>query len=135
MNSRAQVSLESLLIWAALAAALALFTPAFAHLIGAYGLQQQTLELKSHAQQLESIFSELSFQSSGSKIAYAWQSPASLQVFAATDELEFRLVDVSLQNPKSFFVHSPIPIAASISLPFSSLSIARSESGITIQSQ
>jgi hypothetical protein len=132
---RGQVSLESLLIWAALAGALALFTPAFMHLVQADALQQQAVALHAHAQQLESIFSELAFQSPGSKIDFAWGDSANQEFSSSGNELELRLVHASLQNPKTFTAHSPLPLFSSIHPPFSFLVISRTDSGITIESR
>ncbi len=135
MNNQGQVSLESLLIWAALAGALALFTPAFSNLMQAYALQEQVLELKSHAQQLESIFHSLSFQAPGSKIIYKWSSSASNEFSVSGNDLELQLTHASFLAPKIFIAKSPIPISTSLNPSFSSLIITRAENGITIQSQ
>ncbi|QQR92629.1 MAG: hypothetical protein IPJ89_00075 [Candidatus Iainarchaeum archaeon] len=135
ISQKGQVSLESLLIWAALAGALALFTPAFAHLMQAYALQEQALELKVHAQNLEVIFHELAFQAPGSSASYAWAYAAGYQFSSGSGVLELQLVHAALANPKQFTAHSPLPLEVSINPPFSSLIITRTAEGITIQSQ
>lgn len=135
MNNQGQVSLESLLIWAALAGALVLFTPAFSNLMQAYALQEQVLELKSHAQQLESIFQSLSFQAPGSRHIYQLNARAENHFSVSAEGLELQLVHLSMASPKIFIAKSPIPISISLNPLFSSLIITRAENGITIQSQ
>lgn len=132
---KGQISLESLLIWAALAGALALFTPVFSQTIHAYELEQQTLELKSHADQMGSIFRMLSFEAEGARVTYSWLSSPELEWGLNENGLELRLVDSSLLNSKSFSASSPIPLSASIQSPFSVLIFTRQGSGINIESR
>lgn len=135
MNSKAQVSLESLLIWAALAGMLALLTPAFAQLMHAYALQQETLSLKAHAQQVEIILQELSFESQGSVRTYSWTLSPSIELIVDDLQLEFHLNDASLSSPKIFVAESFIPLLYAPSLASTKLIFLRTAEGITIQSE
>ena len=134
MNSKAQVSLESLLIWAALAGMLALLTPAFAQLMHAYALQQVTLALKAHAQQIQIILQELSFESQGSVRAYSWTSSSAVEIVVVDLQLEFHLNNASLSSSKIFVAESFIPLFYISSPASTKLIFLRTAEGITIQS-
>lgn len=134
MHARGQVSLESLLIWAALAGALALFTPAFTNLMQAYSIQEQVMEMRVVSHQLEAAFTQLSFQAPGSRVSFGWNYP-SAQLQATSEGLEIQLNHASLQSPKVFTAKSPIPILLSFQQPATLLVITRIEGGIRVESQ
>ena len=133
MNSKAQVSLESLLIWAALAGMLALLTPAFATIMHAYSLQQETLALKSHAQQIQTILDELIFESEGSSRAHSWTVSPSVALSVNGYQIEMQLNDPSLQNPKLFTAESQLPLLYATQTASNELIFIRTADGITIQ--
>lgn len=127
-----QVSIEALLLWAALAGMLALFTPAFAHAMDAYSLLAHTNQFTSFSGALEKNISWLSFSAPGSRIQMDVPALERMEISVFTDEIEIIFDHESFTHAKTRTISSVIPLEGEI-IPGKSIILTREEGQITIQ--
>ena len=135
MSNRGQVSLEELLLWAALAGMLALLTPVFAGVVHAYSLQTQVISLKSASVELENAMQALAFEGEGSQRIIFLPQIEGLSFSTEGNGIIFSLNDPSLSSPKEFQAQGSLPIDLEAGAGENEWKILRTEEGITIQSQ
>lgn len=95
-----QISIEALLLWAALAGMIALFTPAFAQTMNAYSLLAQTNQFTAFADELQSNVEWLSFAGEGSQIRVRVPMLNEMKIITRANEIELTFDDETFSHPK-----------------------------------
>jgi hypothetical protein len=129
---RGQVSIEALLLWAALAGMLALFTPVFAHAMEAYTLAAHTNQFTTFAEELQQEVDWLSLAGPGSQLTMRVPALAKMKVRFFSNEIELTFDHESFSQPKMRTITSAWPIEGAFS-PGDTITLARDEEKITIQ--
>lgn len=127
-----QVSIEALLLWAALAGMLALFTPAFAHAMDAYTLLAHTNQFTSFADELQKNVEWLSFAAPGSQLKMLVPALKEMEIIFSAGEIELILDDESFSHAKTRTITSAWPIEGTFSQG-KTITILREEGKITIR--
>ena len=131
--SRCQISLESLILWLALAGMLAAFTPLVGNVLHAYALQTQAQELAAFSARVQQSLNELSFSGEGTQ--YLLHMPAFENVKMESSEhvVHFVMEDASLPVPKTFSIESPLPLSVNGVLEEGKWIIRRRADGLEIE--
>ncbi len=126
------MSVEALLLWAALAGMLALFTPAFAHAMDAYTLLARTNQYTAFSDELEKNMEWLSFSAPGSQVQMRVPDIEGMEITILVDEIDIEFDDDSFSHTKTRTIASPIPIEGEIILG-ETITLLREEDKITIR--
>ncbi len=132
MANKGQVSIEALLLWTALAASLALFTPAFAHAMDAYTLLAHTNQYTAFSDALEKNVEWLSFSAPGSQLQMRVPALERMEILVYVDEIEIIFDHESFSHPKTRTITTLTPIEGEI-LAGETITLLREEGRITIQ--
>ena len=127
-----QISIEALLLWAALAGMLALFTPAFAHAMDAYTLLARTNQYTVFSDELQANVEWLSFSAPGSQVQMRVPSIEGMQITIILDEIDIEFDDDSFSHTKTRTITSPLLIEGTISVG-ETITLLREEGKITIR--
>ncbi len=125
------MSIEALMLWAALAGMLALFTPAFAHAMDAYTLLARTNQYTAFADELQANVNWLSFSAPGSQVPMRVPNIERMEIIIIVDEIEITFEDDSFSQEKMRTISSPIPIEGEIPIG-KTITLVREDGKITI---
>lgn len=132
-SARGQVSLEALLIWAALAGSLGLLLPFFGSAMDAYALRGETFVFAQFTETLQDSISDLSFASPGAiHILHVPHFPG-FDFEVNSDSIILTLTHSHFSSPREEIIQSQIPLSG---LPLSDADewiLERTPEGITIQ--
>jgi hypothetical protein len=127
-----QVSIEALLLWAALAGTLALFALVFAQTMDAYTVLARTAQFTLFADELQSNVDWISFAAPGSQIRMRVPALKEMNITVNPNEIELLFDDESLSHAKKRIITSAVEIAGDFS-PGETITLLRAEGKITIQ--
>src|SRR5687768_11839688 len=98
---RGQLSIEALLLWAALAGMLAIFTPAFASAMEAYTLLAHTHQFTTFSDEMQENIEWLSFAAPGSQLTMKVPDIEDMRIHVYIDEIEIEFDHDSFSHPKT----------------------------------
>lgn len=130
-EKRGQVSIEALLLWAALTGMIALFTPAFAHVMEAYQLHAHTNQFMSFSEELQEKISGISFAAPGTQLSLRVPKIKNMQIEISGSEITLTLRHEKLSNEKKRIIESEWPIEGTF-LTGENITLRREEGKITI---
>jgi hypothetical protein len=132
MNSHAQVSVESILLWAGMAAALAFITPVAVNTMESQTVLFQARELQAAANTIQFQLEELVFSSSGSQATISIPSFENV-IWKVNDfSIQIELHSDFLSSPKLFVAASPLPLQGTVTND-QNVVLKRTSFGITIE--
>ena len=132
-NAKAgQVSIEALLLWAALAGMIALFTPAFAHAMDAYVLHAHTSQFISFSETLQEKISGISFAAPGTQTLIYVPRIENMHLEISGNEIQLTLTHAQLTQEKKRTIVSAWPIEGTLTIGEKNI-LRREEGKITIQ--
>lgn len=131
-EKKGQVSIEALLLWAALAGMIALFTPAFAHAMDAYTLHAHTNQFISFSETLQETISGISFAAPGTQTPLQVPPIENMTIEVSGNEIHLTLAHAQLAHDKKRTITSAWPIEGTLA-PGEKIILRREEGKITIQ--
>lgn len=131
-SMKGQASIESLLLWSAMAASLALVLPVALHSIQAYSILLQVNELSDSIRVIQHGLDELSFSFSGSQMVFFVPSFDGLRWVIKDDSVLAEFSSTFFPSPKVLAAKSPVPLSGFVSND-GNIVLVRTISGITIR--
>lgn len=132
VTGHGQVSIEALLLWAALAGMLALFTPVFAQGMDAYALLAHTKQFTAFADELQEKIDWLSLTGPGSQLTMHVPPLAEMEIIFGGNEIELTYDNGAFSQPKIRVIMSAWPLEGTF-LPGETITLLREEGKITIR--
>ncbi len=129
-----QVSIEALLIWAALAGMIALFTPAFAHAMDAYTLHVNVNRFIAFGNELEETIQTLSFAGSGSRTRMHVPHIPGMEIHVENNHITLILHHDALTQDKRRTINASVELEGTLTRGKTSL-LTREQGKITIQDE
>jgi len=130
-TSAGQVSIEALLLWAALAGMIAVFTPAFAHAMDAYILHAHTNQFITFSEELQEKISGISFAAPGTQVQLRVPTVKNMEIEIRGNEISLTLAHGQLSREKKRTITSAWPLEGSIQAG-EAITLRREEGKITL---
>lgn len=134
-RERGQVSLEALLLWAALAASLAALLPVFSSAMDAFALQQETNTFVSFGDHVESTLNSLSFLAPGTRTTLIVPRMVHCHASLDSDSILLTLSHPALSQDKVRTIDVPLPLSGNLDCAASSWTVTRLEDEIILESE